>query len=156
VRDKNTGKVGTLIHEFEVPDLAQLRLSSPVISDALQPASDPSIQGPPRPAPLARRVFVSGGTLFCQYEVYGAAKDKANGLPKVSAGYVVRRTDGTVFTQMAPSTITPTSIGKLSRLIGTPLDGASPGDYEVVLSVKDELSGKTVEVHEPFHVESPS
>src|SRR5262249_40772673 len=118
--------------------------------------SDPSLQGPPRPAPLARRIFAPGATLFCQYEVYGAAKDKANGLPKVTAGYVVRRSDGSVLTEMAPSLITPTSIGELSRLIGTPLEGAGPGDYEVVLSVKDELNGKTVEVHEPFRVQSPS
>lgn len=154
-RDKNSGKIGSLVHEFEVPDLAQLRISTPVISDTLQPGAESS-QAPPRPAPLARRAFPSGATLFCQYEVFGAEKEKATGMPKVSAGLVIRKSDGAVLTQMAPTLINPTSLGKLSRLVGTPLEGATAGEYELVLTLRDEISGKTLEVKEPFGVESPS
>jgi hypothetical protein len=82
--------------------------------------------------------------------VYGAQTDKKSGMPKVSAGYQIRRTDGTVLTGAPPTLITPTSIGKLSRMVGTGLAGATPGEYELVLSVKDELAGKSVEVREPF------
>jgi VWFA-related protein len=161
VRDKNRGVVGTVIHEFEVPELGPLRVSTPVITDTLQQppqagqagqagAASPAPRAAPRPAMVVRREFAAGGMIFCQFEVYGAAKDKQSGMPKVSAGYEIRRPDGTVVTQVPPSVITPTSIGKLSRLVGTPLTGATPGPYELVLSVKDEVSGKSLEVREPF------
>lgn len=155
VRDKNNGSIGTVIHEFEVPDLGQLRTSSLVLTDTLQPqpeASQDSKPGPPRTAVVARRSFPSGAMLFAQVEVYGAAKDKAANQPKVSSGYVVRGTDGTVLAEQAASTIMPTSLGKLSRLMGFRLDGAQPGEYEMILSVKDEVSGKALEVKEPFTV----
>jgi hypothetical protein len=51
---------------------------------------------------------------------------------------------------MAPSLIKPTSLGKLSRLAGSSLEGFAPGNYEFVLTVKDEIAGKSVEVREPF------
>jgi hypothetical protein len=150
VRDKNNGKIGTVVHDFTVPELAPFRASSPILSDTLQPAPE---GGPAtRAQVLARRSFAPGATLYCQFEVYGADKDKTTGMPQVSAGYVVRRSDGSVLTKVDPTPIRPTSLGKLSRLVGTSLEGATPGDYELVLTLKDELAGKTIEVKEPFAV----
>ena len=37
-------------------------------------------------------------------------------------------------------------------MIGFSLADATPGDYEIVMRVKDELSGKSLELHEPFRV----
>jgi hypothetical protein len=71
-------------------------------------------------------------------------------MPMVSAGYVIRRREGGVVTQSPPTLITPTSLGKLSRLIGAPLPTA--GDYELVMTFKDTIAGKTLEVREPFSV----
>src|SRR6185503_4799998 len=118
IRDANSRRIGTIVHEFEVPDLAALRVSSPVISDALQPLQD---KVTPRPTLLARRTFSPQATLYAQFEVYGADKEKASGMPNVSAGYVIRRKEGGVITQVAPSRIAPTSLGRLSRLVGSPL-----------------------------------
>ena len=70
-------------------------------------------------------------------------------------GYSVRRSDGTLYTQDAPSLIDPTPAGALSRMIGFSLEDATPGDYEIVMRVKDELSGKSLELHEPFSVTAP-
>ena len=53
---------------------------------------------------------------------------------------------------MSPTPIQPTSIGKLSRLVGSRLVAAEPGDYEFVLTVRDEIAGKTLELREPFTV----
>jgi VWFA-related protein len=150
VKDKNGARIGTLMHEFEVPDLARFRVSTPVVSDLLQAGSEGAA---PRPAPLARRSFTPASTLFCQYEVFGAEKEPATGMPRVTAGYQIRRADGGVLTEMEPSLIKPTSLGKLMRLVGTPLERATPGAYELVLSLKDEVSGKTLELREPFTVE---
>ena len=73
-------------------------------------------------------------------------------MPRVTAGYEIRRTDGTVVTRVDPTRIQPTSLGRLMRLVGTKLDDSPPGDYEMVLSLKDEIAGKTIEVKEPFSV----
>ena len=60
--------------------------------------------------------------------------------------------DGSPVVEVAPSRINPTSLGKLSRIVGTRLPEEATGDLEFVLSVKDEISGKTLEVKEPFTV----
>ena len=150
VRDKNSGKIGTVIHEFEVADLPQFRTSTPVITDTLQPAQEK--KDAPRPAIIVRRTFAPGATLFASFEVYGATKKKPTEMPKVTAGYTVRRPDGSAVVEVAPSRINPTSLGKLSRIVGTRLPAEATGDLEFVLSVKDEISGKTLEVKEPFTV----
>jgi VWFA-related protein len=150
VRDHNSGRIGTVIHEFEVADLAQFRTSTPVISDSVQ--QDTENKNTPHPVLMVRRSFAPGSTLFASFEVYGAAKEKPTGMPKVSAGYVLRRPDGTEVVQVAPSRINPTSLGKLSRIVGTRLPADASGEMEFVLTVKDEISGKTLEVKEPFTV----
>ena len=151
VRDKNSGRIGTVIHDFEVSDLSRLRISTPLLSDTLQQSSE--AKAAPRPLVVARRSFAPGAMIYCHFEVYGAAKDQKTGMPRVSAGYVIRGLDGHVVAQVSPTAISPTSLGKLSRLVGAPLKGANPGEYELVLSLTDEVAGKSLEVKEPFTVE---
>jgi hypothetical protein len=154
VKDARSKRVGTVIHEFEVPPLDKFRVSTPVLSDTRQPSSVPVSEGTPGAglSVLARREFPAGADLLCQFEVYGAKTDEKTGMPKVSQGYLVRRPDGSVFTAMAPSLIKPTSLGKLTRLFGFRLEDAGPGDYEIVMAVKDELTGQILELNEPFKV----
>jgi VWFA-related protein len=158
VRDKNSGRVGTVIHHFEVPELTEFRVSTPVLTDTVQKTDNPD-EKHPRPQLLARRTFTPGPDvrLFCSFEVYGAAKEKQYGMPRVSAGYIIRRTsDGALFRAEAPTQIKPTSLGKLSRLLGMGFEDVPPGDYEFILTVKDEISGKLLEIKEPFTVTSPA
>ncbi|HSB62088.1 MAG TPA: VWA domain-containing protein, partial [Vicinamibacteria bacterium] len=150
VRDKLSGRVGTVIHEFGVPDLEEFRVSTPIISDVREVSEGGGPGG--RLAVLARRDFPQGSSVFCQFEVYGAQKEEKSGMPRVSMGYQVRRKDGTYLTGVNPTVINPTSLGKLSRMVGFPLEDAAPGDYDIVMSFKDELSGKTIEFSEPFTV----
>ncbi len=153
VRDKNAGKLGTVIHEFEVPPLSSFRISTPVLS--VQPKKEGDT-APPRPALVVSRDFKGGAssTLYCQVEVYGAAKDKKSGMPHVTMGYTILRPDGSPLARRDPTLIRPTSLGKLSRLFGEPLEWATPGDYELVLSLKDEIADKALEVREPFKIVS--
>jgi len=153
VRDKASGRMGTVIHDFVVPDLKPFRVSTPVLSDVRE-VTEAGTPGD-RLAILARRDFPQGGTLFCQFEVYRAVKEETSGMPRVSMGYEVRRSDGTLLTRDAPTLIRPAPDGALSRMIGLSLESATPGDYELVMRVKDEFSGKALELHEPFHVSSP-
>jgi VWFA-related protein len=150
VRDKNSGRVGTVIHEFNVPDPAEFRTSTLSLSDTLEPGSEAS--GVPKPMLIARRDFPEGAMLYGQFSVYGAEKDGSTGMPRVSAGWEIRAADGTVRQRANATVINPTSLGRLTRLVGTTLKDFSPGSYEFVLSLKDEVSGKSLEVKQPFAV----
>lgn len=153
IRDKNSSKMGTVTHSFEVPDLASWRISTPVLTDSVQPQQPGQPNGPPKLIMLARREFETGARLFLQFDVYNPTKDKATGMPKVTAGYTIRRkADGLVFLKVPPTMIQPTSLGRLSRMVGPPLDGAEPGEYEFELNLKDELNGKIMDFKEDFTV----
>jgi len=155
VRDTRSKRVGTVIHEFEVPPLDQLRVSTPVLSDT--PKRERQAEGLPggNLSVLARREFASGMSLFCQFEVYGAKKDEKTGMPQVTQGYVVRRPDGSVLTASEPSVIKPTSLGQVTRMFGFRLEGVEPGDYEIVMAIRDDLAGRSFELREPFRVVEP-
>jgi VWFA-related protein len=155
VRDTRTGRVGTVIHEFEVPPLGEFRTSTPVLSDTRAPS--PAAEGVPGGilTVLARREFASGSDLLCQFEVYGAKKDEKTGAPRVTQGYVVTRPDGSVLTGMQPSVINPTSLGQVMRTFGFRLTDTPPGDYAVVMTVRDDIAGRSVEMREPFKVVPP-
>ena len=155
VRELNSNHVGTVVHEFEVPDLGKFHASTPVVTDTLQPAAEGS-KDRPRPLPLARRVFPTGSTVFCSLEVYGATKDKTSGMPRVSMGYLIRAKDGTPFARVDPTVIEPTSLGKLSRMLGSGMGEAAAGDYELVIRLKDEISGEGIELVEPFTLAAPT
>ncbi len=152
VRDKNGDRIGSVIHDFEVPELGPLRISTPLMTDLLQDGAG----GRPRPVLRVRRTFASDATLFCEFEVYGAAREEETGMPRVAAGYVVRGQDGTTLGRVEPTVIRPSSLGSLSRLFGVPLRGAPPGEYELVLSLSDQIAGESLEVREPFTIEAPS
>jgi hypothetical protein len=149
VRDKNSRRVGTVIHDFDVPSLTDLRVSTPILSDTLQPPNEED-KGVRTPLLKVDLTFPTRGMLLAQFEVYGAAKDKAKGMPRVLSGYAIKRSDGITLAQLTPSVILPTSLGKISRLVGIPIDNAAPGEYEFILSVKDELADKSLEFRERF------
>ena len=153
VRDKNAGAIGTVIHEFQVPDLGAFRTSTPVLGDRLETGREAG--GPPRLALAARRSFPTGGMLYFQYDVYGAAPDPASRTPRIRAGYSIRRSDGTTPIRAEPTAIRPTSLGHLNRLSGARLESLAPGDYELVLTLVDDVAGKRLEVTEPFTLTGP-
>jgi VWFA-related protein len=145
-RDMRSGRVATVVHEFEVPALGEFRTSTPVLTD--DPDAGAGAEG--GVAKVARRTF-EPGQIFCQVEVYGAQKD-GSGMPRVGMGYVLRDTAGQVVSRIEPTPIRPTSIGRLSRVVRLDLEKAAPGDYELVMAFMDMVAGKMVEVRETFSV----
>ena len=143
-------RVGSVVHDFEVPPLDAFRVSTPILSDTRADDSP----GRPQPTLLARREFARGAQLLCQFDVFGASIDE-RGMPRVVQGAEVRRVDGPVYVTLPATPIQPTSLGELSRLFGVILDDAAPGDYEVVLTFRDEIAGKVLELREPFRVVTP-
>ena len=121
-----------------------------MLTDALEPRAEGA---PLRPVIPARRAFVAGSSLYFQFEVYGSARDPVTGLPRVSSGFTLRTAAGTVVAHGDPAAIKATSEGRVARIGRILLDKTPPGQYELLLDVRDEVAGRTLEVREPFSVQ---
>jgi VWFA-related protein len=150
VRDAASDAMGAVAQRFEVPAPAALRLSTPIVSDQVVP---PQARGDkPRAAVAAHRTFAPGGGLYCEFEVFGAPRDPADGAPRVSSGLEVRAADGTAVRQAPPTRIASDREGRVVRLVGLDLGGLAEGPYELVLDVRDEVGGGRIERREPFTI----
>ena len=103
---------------------------------------------------MARREFVPDSELFCQFHVYGATKLASSGMPRVTMAYEVRRSgDGAILTLGARSLILPTDVGDALTDDRLPAGVGHAGRLRARDErPKDELSGKKVEMREPFSV----
>jgi VWFA-related protein len=149
VRDAENRRIGAVIHEFEVPRLEGLRVSTPVLSDQLQPPA-PGVM--PAPLVIAHRDFAAGTPLYCQIDVYGASRGEVTNQPRVNAGYALQTADGKTLASVEATSIRPTSLGFVSRLWAMGLAGIEPGSYELVITVRDEITGQEEVRREPFTV----
>jgi VWFA-related protein len=149
VRDAVSSRVGTVIYGFGVPAHDQFRVSTPVLTDTL---TDPGRGS--TPVLLTRRAFPQSAQLYCRFDVFGAAKGR-DGLPQVRAGHALRHRGAEIVGRANPSLIEPTSLGAVARMVQIPLRAFPPGDYELVLTVTDEVSGASRELVEPFSVTPP-
>ncbi|HXK11550.1 MAG TPA: VWA domain-containing protein [Vicinamibacteria bacterium] len=147
VEDTTAGRIGTVLHTFEVPDPKAFRLSTPILTAELE---DPN--GKRKPKVALGRTFRTGTTLYCQYNVYGAtAGGRHDWAPHALGAWTLRRGDE-VLRESPPTLIQPGGDGRLTRTLGISLQGASPGEYALVLAVKDEKTGTTLSQAEPFTV----
>jgi tetratricopeptide (TPR) repeat protein len=153
VRDRKSGAIGSVIHSLDVPGGRGFRASSAVISDVLSADSGPELQ---RALPLARRTFAAAGALYCGLEAYGAVLDESTRRPRVSAGFVLVRSGGAAARQGPLTPIEPSSDQKLTHFMSVPLRGVKPGDYELVLQLKDLVTDRTVELREPISLVAPT
>jgi hypothetical protein len=62
------------------------------------------------------------------------------------------RRDLEVVRESPPTPIQPAGDGRLTRTLGINLQGAVPGEYALVLNVRDERTGRTATRTEPFTV----
>ena len=157
IRDQQTGRIGTVRHQFDVPAVGSFRTSTPILTDTFRPN-----QADPSPVPLARRNFFPGVELVCVFDVYGALRDGQTEQPRVALSYGIRRTfvSGDPTRWPPPATLRTQRLavgpeGQLTQRLKVPLRGAPPGEYEIVLNLRDELSGETVERREAFVVNAP-
>lgn len=152
IRDRNSGRIGAVTHDFDVPSPRGLTLSSVILTDTIETPALLS-PGPPRPVLIVRRLLSPGATLYYQFSVYDAGRTAA-GETRVKAGHVLRRADGTIVKELEPTPLAPGAAG-LSRFAGLSLAGAPAGEYELVISVADEVRGQAVTVREPFAIAEP-
>jgi VWFA-related protein len=147
VEDTTTGRIGTVLHTFEVPDPKVFRMSTPILTAELE---DP--EGKRKPKVALGRTFRAGSTLYCQYNVYGAkAEGKTDWAPHARGAWTLRRGDEIV-RETPPTLVQPGGDGRLTRTLGISLQGAPLGEYALTLTVKDEKSGETLSRSESFTV----
>lgn len=147
VEDTTTGRIGTALHTFEVPEGRAFRMSTPILTTEL---GDPD--GKRQPKVALSRTYRSGSIVYCQYSVYNAAPfGKGDRGPHVLGSWVLRRGEEVV-REAPPTLIEPAPDGRLTRTLGISLEGAPPGEYSVELVARDEKTGETVSRREPFTV----
>jgi hypothetical protein len=147
VEDTTTGRIGTVLHTFEVPDPRVFRMSTPILTAEID---DPGGQRKPKVA--LSRTFRSGTMLYCQYSVYGASvAGEHDRVPHALGSWTLRRGDEAV-REAPPTLIQPGGDGRLTRTLGISLQGAPPGEYALTLTVRDEKTGATLSTTEPFTV----
>jgi VWFA-related protein len=151
LRDRTTGAIGSVRHEFEVAAPGQFRMSTPIVTDTVQP---PAAAGqPPRPVAIARRTFPAGARIAVAFDVYGWT-ERAGG-PQVSVAYALRRADGTQVAGAAPQALKANALGQLPVTIGLSLPPDAIGDHELRLSVRDEQALRVIEHVEPLVIAPP-
>ena len=146
VRDVASGLAGAVTQRLEIPRLDRPYLSTPIVTDRMITGGGKS----PRLMPVAHRLFRSKGFLFCSYEVVGMTNAKGEATTTVAGGFTLRRSDGRIVSQSAPTRIATALGGKVTRLFALPLAGLEGGDYELVLDVVDEATGRSLLSLEPF------
>jgi VWFA-related protein len=147
VHDRLGGAVGSVAHDFEVPNLDEWRVASPVLTDA----ATPTTAGQSQPMLVARRDFPGAGTLLCFVEVYGAALDAASGEPRVLLSYTLRR-GGEEVARRDSQPMAPVPDGRLGGAFGFSLADLAPGGYDLELQFVDGLSGQRKRLRESFTV----
>jgi hypothetical protein len=150
VRDAVSGRIGSVTHRIEVPDLDKVRLATPVIADLLEPGPE---DAPQWPMALARREFAVGGRLHVGVQVFRAAGKNA-AAPIVTARAEVLRPDGEPLTAVEARPMDVMPDGSLRRLLRLSLGAATPGPHELVVEAVDE-AGRTLVWTEPFTVVMP-
>lgn len=150
VRDAISGRMGSVTHRLEVPELDKVRLATPVIADLLEPGPEDK---PPWPMAMARREFAAGGRVHVGVQVFRASgRDAA--APIVTARAEVLRPDGEPLTAVEARPMDVLPDGSLRRLLRLSLGGATPGPHELVVEAVDE-AGRTLVWTEPFTVVAP-
>jgi VWFA-related protein len=150
LRDPATGALGSVSSRFEVPGLDVLRVSTPILTDRVEPAR--AAGESPRPALAVSRAFPRDAGLYCQFEVIGARKGP-DGKPRVAAGVSVFAANGSLVRESPSSPVAVDAEGRSVRLVGIDLAGLPEGSYDLVLDVRDEVSDARLRQREPFTIQ---
>jgi VWFA-related protein len=146
VRDRATGMLGSVRHEFEVPAADGFRITTPIVTDTVLP---PAASGQsPRPVPVARRAFRSGSRIAVAFEILGAS-EKAPVGPQVSVAYSLVTAGGATIAGSPAQTLKPNPRGQLAVTIGIGLPPGASGEHELRVSVRDEQAVRVIEYAEP-------
>jgi len=161
VKDQVSERMGTLEQGLAVPgfESSQIRASSVVLSSQLgsappeRAARDPFVFGNYRLRPRFNRTFANDEYLGIYFELYNIEIDSSTLQPSLYVEYAILRYGEDTEPQFlnisrsakfeADHTAVPILIDISTR---------EPGDYQLLLKVKDQISGSELKLVEPFKV----
>ena len=153
VHDPASNAMGSGDTQVQVPPTAGLRLSTPILTD--QVLKDGGT-GKPRAAMGAHRAFRTGGSLYCEFEVFGAASSPASPSGQVEAGVQILDAAGVIVRNAPPTSIAADGNGRLVRFVGMEVADLAAGRYELLIKVRDRVASAGVEHREAFTLDRPS
>ena len=127
-----------------------LRLSTPVLTDRVLKTG---ANVKPRAAMGAHRVFRTGGNLYCEFEVFGAAANPATRIPDVVASARIVDAAGRPVRDAPATAIVPDERHRLVRFVGINVADLPAGEFTLQLKVRDRTTGTEVEYNEHFTLE---
>jgi VWFA-related protein len=173
VRDGETGRIGTLIQRFAIPDLNKLgegmRSSSVVLggarvrlADAIytagrdqRQASNPLVEGGRKLVPSVTRVFGGQGSIVAYMEIYRPAAVE----PGPLTAYIGLYRDGTKIFETSPADFRARSGTRLNTTAVTfevPLAALAAGRYDCQVTLLDRRVGRTLFWRSPVWVKAES
>nr|MBA3320894.1 GWxTD domain-containing protein [Pyrinomonadaceae bacterium] len=159
VRDINSGATQIVKKGFTVPkyDAKQLSTSTLVLAAKLQ-----DLEGQPtvgqftignfKVLPNISGIYRRGDPVGVYLQVYNAGIDQTTLRPSVDVDYVIMK-DGKEFAKFAEDWRGMSDAGQrltLARLIDT--SRVQPGDYQIMIRIKDRVSGQSLTPSEKFTV----
>jgi len=157
VRDINSGATQVKHLGFTVPkyDAKQLSTSTLVLAAKLQSMSDqPAVGqftiGQFKVIPNVARIYRKGEPIGIYMQVYNAGIDQTTLRPSVDVDYVLLK-DGKELGKMAEDWRGMSDAGQrltLARMITS--DQLAPGEYELMVRIKDRVSGQSLSPSEKF------
>ncbi len=161
VKDPESGKVGWIRQDVEVPDFSvgSLQISSITLArkvEEIKAASNPGqrfVLGKFRVIPAPDPVFRAGEELVLYYQVYNASTDPASGKPKLKVSYRFEKVEAKRKIPLGRGPITQDA-DQAIQAFAVSIAAAWPGgDYQVEVKVEDVPSGASASAIVPFRVE---
>ncbi|GAB4239601.1 MAG: hypothetical protein Kow00109_14440 [Acidobacteriota bacterium] len=162
VKDLNSGKIGTLTRAILPPSWNGdgLKASSLILSDRMYQLEEVPQQeemfvlGDFYVRPCLQCRFPSGRPVNAYLQLYDVAFDQTTGEPSLSFHYRIVRDGETVldFDDAEGRSVQYFSNQRVVVAAGFPLERVEPGRYELRVEVKDNLSGKTLQLSQSFDV----
>jgi GWxTD domain-containing protein len=161
LREPESGDVGFVIQEIEVPDFhtEALQISSVTLARKVErlsgPPADPLtpyVLGGSRvvPAPTAR--FRAGQGVWVYYQIYNTASDPNSGQPRLKVTYRYEKVEKAGNRLLGGRPIEQNVSNSVQAYVVTVQPAWPAGDYQVVVKVEDLVAGSSASAAVPFTV----
>ena len=161
VRDADSKRIGTLERRLEVPRYGegQLKLSSIILAARIEsggrdPATSSFILGDLKVVPRTDDAFAPSNNMGVYLQIYNFAVDQQSGRPGLQVEYALaaRGAEPVSWRDTSPLVQFAGQYCRLARMIS--LSRLKPGDYELRVRVRDNISGQTSTANAPFRITS--
>ncbi len=165
LKDINANTVGPMSIGLNVPefDSPELMASTIILANSVSNAPkhldrlQQYVLGDLKVVPNVKSEYYPGQNLIPYMQVYNVAIDQTNLKPSVEVSFAVKK-DGNIVEALDDTTGNSMQFFSGERIVvlaQIPLEGVTPGDYELEISVRDKISDRTLKNSTNFAVKQP-